>query len=164
MGTVLAGLALGLGVLGLSSAGAETVTVPPVVEVTTWRVSPPRTLESPRKRPLVKGHVVGMFINGSHCLGGPKPEYDHVKLVELPRTEDRSFKAAVITAYRRWPESSYTPARGPDYGKCLPNRDGTVFHRLRTKRPAADLRLFDGYFSPPRQVWPPVAGGPRTLR
>jgi hypothetical protein len=139
-----------------AAAPAEVVTRPPVVEETTWRATIPKTLRSPAKGPFLKGHRVGMFIEGGYCLGGPKPEFDHVTLVELPRTRSRPFRAAVITAYRRWPESSFTPPAGPDYGKCLPNRDRTIFHRVGTKRSASDLRLFDGYFSPPRQVWPPV--------
>jgi len=158
------GFALVLSTVGLSSAGAESVTQPPLVEVTTWRLSPPRALEPPTRKPVVKGHRVGLFINGSHCLGGPKPEYDHVSLVEMPTTRERPFKAAVITAYRLWPEYSYTLPPEPNYGKCMPDRNRTIFHRIRTKRPAADLRPFDGYFSPPRQVWPPVRGGPRVLR
>jgi hypothetical protein len=99
---------------------------------------------------------VGLFIDAGYCLGGPKPEYDHVTLVELPKTKTRPFSAAVVTAYIRWPEYSYTPAPGPEYGgKCL-RIDRTIFTRVHTKRPASGLRLYDGYFSPPRRAWPPV--------
>jgi hypothetical protein len=158
------GLVLVLGTVAVSSASAETVTRPPLVEITTWRPSPPPLLGSPPRKPIIKGHRIGLFIDGGYCLGGPKPEFDHVRMVELPKTKTRPFKAAVITAYRLWPEYSYAPAPEPNYEKCLPNRNRTIFHRIETKRPAADLRLFDGYFSPPRQVWPPVRGGPRLLR
>jgi hypothetical protein len=158
------GLALLLGTLGVPSAEAGVVIQPPVVELTTWRPTPPRTLGSPARKPIVNGHLVGLFIDGGHCIGGPKPGYHHVTVAELPMTERRPFKAAVITAYRLWPEYSYVPEQGPTYGDCLPNRDRTIFHRIRTKRPATELRFYDGYFSPPRQVWPPVRGGPRTLR
>lgn len=159
MRALLACLALTLvGALGASSAAApasEVVTRPPVVEITTWHAVTPKTFRSPAKGPAIKGHSVGLFIEGGYCLGGPKPEYDHTTLVELPKTKTRPFKAAVITAYRLWPEYSYTPAPGPDYGKCL-GMDRTIFRRIHTKRPASGLRLYNGYFSPPRQVWPPV--------
>jgi hypothetical protein len=147
-----------VGALWASSTAApasEVVTQPPVVEVTTWRAVVPKTLRSPAKGPVIKGHSVGLFIEGGYCLGGPKPEYDHVTLVELPKTKTRPFAAAVVTAYRQWPEYSYAPAPGPDYGKCL-RMNRTIFRRIHTKRPASGLRLYDGYFSPPRQVWPPV--------
>jgi hypothetical protein len=154
----LAGLAalVLVGALGASSTAApaaEVVTRPPVVEITTWHATVPKTLRSPAKGPAIKGHSVGLFIEGGYCLGGPKPEYDHVTLVELPKARTRPLSAAVVTVYRRWPEYSYTPAPGPDYDKC-PRMDRTIFRRIHTKRPASSLRLYDGYFSPPRQVWP----------
>jgi hypothetical protein len=126
-----------------------------VVEAATWRAVAPGLPGSPAKGPFVKGHRVGVFIEGGYCLGGPKPDLDHIRLVELPRTDSRPFGAAVVTAYRVWPESTYTPSPGPEYGKCA-RMSRTIFHWVRTKRPAADLTLFDGYFSPPRRVWPPV--------
>jgi hypothetical protein len=138
-----------------AAPASEVVTQPPVVAVTTWRAVIAKTLRSPAKGPIIRGHRVGIFMEGGYCLGGPKPEYDHVTLVELPKTKTRPFNAAVITAYVRWPEYSYTPAPGPDYGKCL-RMDRTIFRRIHTKRPASGLRLYDGYFSPPRQVLPPV--------
>ena len=137
------------------AATAEVVTQPPLVEVATWRAAIPKTARSPAKGPIARNHRVGIFVEGGYCLGGPKPELDHVTLVELPKTDRRPFRAAVITAYRRWPEFSYTPAAGPNYGKCA-RVERTIFRWVRTKRPAADLRFYDGYFSPPRQVWPPV--------
>jgi hypothetical protein len=153
----LATLTLTAALWASSSAApaSEVVTRPAVVEVATWRAVIPKTLRSAAKGPIIKGHSVGLFIEGGYCLGGPKPEYDHVTLVELPKTKTRPFAAAVVTAYRRWPEYSYTPASGPDYGKCL-RMNRTIFRRIHTKRPASGLRLYDGYFSPPRQVWPPV--------
>ena len=135
---------------------SEVVTRPPVVAVTTWQAVVAKTPRSPAKGPIIKGHRVGLFLEAGYCLGGPKPEYDHVTLVELPKTKTRPFKAAVVTTYIRWPEYSFTPATGPDYGgKCL-RMDRTVFKRVHTKRPASGLRLYDGYFTPPHQVWPHV--------
>jgi hypothetical protein len=134
---------------------SEVVTRPPVVEVATWHATIPKTLRSAAKGPIIKGHRAGIFIEAGYCLGGPKPEFDHVTLVELPKTKTRPFGAAVLTAYIRWPEYSYTPAEGPNYGKCL-RMDRTIFNRVHTKRPASGLRLYDGYFSPPHQVWPHV--------
>ena len=140
-----------------AAPATEVVTRPPVVEMTTWRAALPKSDRSPAKGPFLRGRRVGMFIEGGYCLGGPKPEFDHVAVVELPRTRSRHFRAVVITAYRRWPESSFTPPTGPDYGKCL-RMERTIFQRAQTKRPASGLRLYDGYFTPPRQVWPPVGG------
>jgi hypothetical protein len=149
-----------VGAVGASAtpvSASEVVTRPPVVAVTTWHPVVAKTLRSPAKGPIIKGHRVGLFLEAGYCLGGPKPEYDHVTLVELPKTKTRPFSAAVVTAYIRWPEYSFTPATGPDYGgKCL-RMDRTIFKRVHTKRPASGLRLYDGYFSPPRQVWPHVS-------
>ena len=145
-----------------SAAPGEVVTEPPVVELTTWRPTVPESLFGPAKGPLIKGHRVGLFIEGGYCGGGPKPEFNHATLIELPRTKKRPFKAAVITTYRVWPEYTYTPPTGPNYSKCA-RMKRTIFHRIHTKRPAGELRIFDGYFSPPHQVWPPVRNGPRTL-
>jgi hypothetical protein len=141
-----------------AAPASEVVTRPPVVAVTTWHAVTPKTLRSAAKGPIVKGHRVGIFMEAGYCLGGPKPEFDHVTLVELPKTKTRPFNAAVVTAYIRWPEYSYTPAPGaPEYGgKCLPVRR-TIFKRVHTKRPASGLRLYDGYYSPPHQVWPPAS-------
>ena len=156
----LAGLAAlvllgGLWASPTAAPASEVVTQAPVVEITTWHATVPKTLRSPAKGPVIRGHSVGIFIEAGYCLGGPKPEYDYVTLVELPKTKSRPFNAAVLTAYRRWPEYSYTPAPGPDYGKCV-RMNRTIFRRIHTKRPASSLRLYDGYFSPPRQVWPHV--------
>jgi hypothetical protein len=139
-----------------AAPASEVVTKPSVVTVTTWRPVIAKTLHSPAKGPVIKGHRVGLFLEGGYCLGGPKPEYDHVTLVELPRTKTRPFNAAVVTAYIRWPEYSYTPPPGPAYGGKCPRVERTIFRRVHTKRPASDLHIYDGYFSPPRQVWPPV--------
>ena len=148
-----------VGAMWASSTAApasEVVTRPPVVAVTTWRPVIAKTLRSAAKGPVIKGHGVGLFMEAGYCLGGPKPEYDHITLVELPKTKARPFNAAVITAYIRWPEYSYTPAAGPEYGgKCL-RMERTIFKRVHTKRLASSLRFYDGYFSPPHQVWPPV--------
>jgi hypothetical protein len=140
-----------------AAPASEVVTRPPEVAATTWRLVIARTPHSPARGPVIESHSVGLFMEAGYCLGGPKPEYDHVTLVELPKTRIRPFRAAVVTAYIRWPEYSYTPSPGPpEYGgKCLPVRR-TIFKRVHTKRPASSLRLYDGYFSPPHQVWPHV--------
>lgn len=140
-----------------AASAAEVVTRPPVVAVTRWHPATPKTLRLPAKGPFIKGHSVGLFIEAGYCLGGPKPEYDHVTLVELPKTKTRPFNAAVITAYVIWPEYSYTPAPGPEYGKCF-RMERTIFRRIHTKRSTSDLRLYDGYFPTPHQVWPAVKG------
>jgi hypothetical protein len=139
-----------------AAPASEVVTKPPTVAVTTWRPVIAKTPRSPAKGPVIKGHSVGLFMEGGYCLGGPKPEYDHVTVVELPKTKSRPFNAAVVTAYIRWPEYSYTPPPEPAYGgKCL-RMERSIFRRVHTKRPTAGLRIYDGYFSPPRQVWPHV--------
>ena len=134
------GARVAIGALGLHPPpAAELVTRPPGGrghDVASRDSNDP--VRSPAKGPILRGHRVGMFIDGGYCLGGPEPEYDHVKLIELPRTSRRPFAAAVITAYRLWPErSSYTPTPGPEYGKCVTDRPD-IFHRVKTKRPALE--------------------------
>lgn len=122
-------------------------------EITFWHASSTQA----GKGPIIRGHRVGIFIEGGYCTGGPVPSIDHVSLVELPVTKARPYKAAVITAYKRWPIVQNEPAPSPSYElpKCgkVPRE---MFTRVKTKRPAAKLRLFDGYYSPPIQVWPPL--------
>ena len=138
-----------------AAPASEVVTRPPVVEVTTWHAVIPETLRSPAKGPVIKGHRVGLFMEGGYRLGGPKPEYDHVTLVELPRPRCAPFPLRSLPRTSDGRNIRIRPAPGPDYGKCL-RMDRTIFRRIHTKRPASGLRLYDGYFSPPRQVWPAV--------
>ena len=47
--------------------------------------------------PMVAIAAVGLTACSNGRLGGPKPEYDHVTVVEMPRTKTRRFNAAVVT-------------------------------------------------------------------
>ena len=148
---------------GPAEAPAETVATT-VTEPAAWRAVVPATPRSPRKGPALGGHRVGLFVDGGHCVGGPKPRFDRATVVELPETSRRRYKAAVITAYRSWPAATLT-LKGSGYVTgCFPARNATIFHRVRTKRPVEGLRLFDGSFSPPRQVWPLAGAGSKLAR
>jgi hypothetical protein len=106
--------------------------------------------------PIIEGHSVAIFIIGDYCSGGPKPEFDHVKLVELPVTKARPYPAAVISAYTITPEYTYTPSAVPAYESKCGHIAATIYHKVTTKRLAKTLRLFDGAGRKPEQVWPPV--------
>jgi hypothetical protein len=126
-------------------------------EITFWHAqSTPTRYGESVKGPIIRKHSVGIFIEGDYCSGGPIPIIDHVSLVELPVTKLRHYKAAVITAYKRWPAVVTEPAPSPNYAPKCGRVPRQIFTRVKTKRPAAKLRLFDGYYSPPIQVWPPL--------
>jgi hypothetical protein len=157
-GAALICLALSVGGVGLAAdaLGAETTTQP-VVQPARWQVIAPRTPRTPKRGPVIKGHTVGLFIDGGYCSGGPRPEFDHVRVVELPKTNARPYPAAVIYAYTVIPEYTYTPTPpiSPEYGGKCGHIRATIFHKITTKRPAKGLRLFDGSGRKPEQVWPP---------
>jgi hypothetical protein len=159
LGAALPFLALSVLGVGLSAValGAEEITQPPVVQPARWQVITPRTPRTPKRGPIIEGHTVGLFIDGGYCSGGPKPRFDHVRVVELPKTNARRFPAAVIYAYTVIPEYTYTPMppSPPEYGGKCGHIRAAIFHKITTKRPAKGLRLFDGSGRKLEQVWPP---------
>jgi hypothetical protein len=92
---------------------------------------------------------------------GHEKTLNSVKLVELPKTKARPFKAAVIYVLANY------PAKKREYGP-----DGTQYEtvctadyrlglwKVHTKRPAKKLIFFDGSVEPPHRVWPPVGTPP----
>lgn len=138
-----------------AAAATEYEVVPVKVETAPWAAALPSKGKPPAKR-----HTVTLRIFSGYCLGEPKPEVHHVKVIEQPQTSQHSFKSAVITAYVVHPEYE-RPVQPPNtehvvYNACA----GVGFvldKRIKLKRPVADLRLFDGSFSPPRKVWPALS-------
>jgi hypothetical protein len=150
-----------LGAAATASA-IEWVTFPSRVIPAPWQ---PEYLDS--KPPLedkppvyAKGHVFGLFVGSGYCAGDPEiPRIDHVEVVERPKTKARPFKSAVITAFLFLPEykaQAVEGEEGPTYATACADLGLTLTKRVRLKRPAKDLVIYDGSYSPPRRVWPPV--------
>jgi hypothetical protein len=95
-------------------------------------------------------------VSSGYCLGEPKPEIDHVELVERPKTSKRPFKSAVITVFLRFPApTEVIGSVNPD--EPQPGCAGIglgILSRIKLKRNVDDLALFDGSFAPPRRSWP----------
>jgi hypothetical protein len=138
----------------------EWVIGPPRVEMESWTVS----LRSPSS---VAGRTVAITVNSGYCVGEPQPVVDHVAVVERPRTAQRPYKSAVITAFVRFPApheivGTWDPREGvipgcADVGLSLP-------YRVKLRRPAGRLFLFDGSRSPPRRVTRPHSPIPPAAR
>jgi hypothetical protein len=159
-------LAVGLSALLIAAVaaapvGAATeVAVPAEVRAVPWvmRSSPDPGLvrQGPR--------TFNLAVGAGGC--GPKIRFDHVKVIERPRTANRPFRSAVISAFVLIPEHtrsvrdpapptpSYAGASEVVVEECL--RGGSLTRRIKLKRPVAGLRLYDGFYSPPRRVRPPV--------
>jgi hypothetical protein len=106
----------------------------------------PVRLEMPptRKSPLTL-HSFTFARNLDYC--GPKGERTGVSLRELPLSPLYPHPSAVITV------TVFFPAfQRPNVCPPLPYMYETL--RVRTKRPAADLRFYDGSFEPPRLLFP----------
>jgi hypothetical protein len=94
------------------------------------------------------------------CVGSPKPRFDHVRVVEQPKTVDRPFKSTVITAFLLYPAHlrAIPPSPPPPnvaYNACA-GIGLNLTKRIKLRRPAANLFYYDGSHSPPRRVWPPL--------
>jgi hypothetical protein len=125
---------------------------PPKVEVARWGVG-----VLGRGEPLVKGKVLTIGVSTGYCLGEPEPVIDHIRVVERPKTPERPFKSAVITAFMRFPaptEVVGTVNKGEPVPACA-GLGYTLRHRIKLKRPVRDLFVFDGSHSPPRRVLRP---------
>jgi hypothetical protein len=136
--------------LPAAAAGAEYEVVPEEIVATPWVVAPAQRGELP-----LKGRTISIWVVSGYCIGEPKPRFDRIKVVERPKTESRPFKSAVITIILRRP--AYERPMQP------PNTDNVIYNacaglgliirkRIKLKRPAADLRFFDGRSAPPRRV------------
>ena len=118
----------------------ESTTVPAEVKPASWEPWPPRTPSD--------GHWFHLRVDGGYC-GEKPPKIYRVKVVEHPKTKTR-LGSAVITTLKYVPEHVESAN-----GFCA-----GVGHELRAaiklKRPVDGLILYDGSYSPPKRVWPPV--------
>jgi hypothetical protein len=95
-------------------------------------------------------------IDSGYCTSEPKPRIDHVRVVERPKTNARPYKSSVITVYLLRPAhtgflSSAEPRPRITTKPCA-GLGLTFVKRIKLKRPAADLRYFDGSVSPPQRM------------
>ncbi len=87
--------------------------------------------------------------NLDYC--GPMGKKTSVSLRELPLSPLYPHPSAVITV-----TVFFRAFRRPQVCPPLPYMYETL--RVRTKRPAAALRFYDGSFDPPRLLWPRADG------
>jgi len=151
---ICAAILLVAGLTASPASALEYETVPAKVQPVHWSTEPVR-----QGHLRFEGRAVNTFIPSGYCLGWPKPQIDHVELVERPETTARPYKSAVITIFMVYPEYQQVipPPETPDnvvYNACAGL--GLILHkRIKLRRPPGDLRLFDGSSTPPRRVWPP---------
>jgi hypothetical protein len=97
------------------------------------------------------------------CVGGPKPRIDHIRVVERPKTADRPFKSAVITAFLLYPAHLRVVPPSPPPPNVIYNVCAGVglnlTKRIKLKRPTAGLFFYDGSYLRPHRVWPQVGTG-----
>lgn len=145
-----ASLALPAAIAPARAAAAGNEVVPEEVTATAWIVAPLPEGDSP-----LRGRTISVWIVSGFCLGEPKPRFDRMKVVERPKTKARPFKSAVITIFLRRPAYE-RPVQPPNTDNVIYNACAglglIIRKRIKLKRPAADLRFFDGSFSPPRRV------------
>lgn len=137
-----------LGALAPAAFGWEYVSGPPKVESASWH-----SLVAARNP---RTHALGLSISTGYCVGEPPPEFDHVKVIERPKTAKHPKKSAVITAYVRFPAPTEVEGEVKP-GEPRPACAGiglAIFERVGLKRPAEGMLLYDGSFSPPRRVRP----------
>ena len=145
-----------LGAVSATAAELEVIRVPARVESVPWTRS--RALSSAWRNPAGP-RTFALNVDNGHCIG-LTPELDHIEVIEQPRMEGRPFKAAIITVFKRWPEhDEYVrpPAQSgkPTVITICAGIGGTIERRLKLKRPVDSLFLYDGSYSPPRQVLTP---------
>jgi hypothetical protein len=129
-----------LGGVGGSSVKAETGEIVPT------SVGPIHITDFPRHLPSARGHVFTFSIMIDACPA--LLEVDHTSLIERPRVGSHKG-TAIVTAYAREPEHEEPQVCPP-----LPPLFKTV--RVRMKRPASQLIIFDGSYSQPRRLYPPA--------
>jgi hypothetical protein len=135
-----------LGAFAPPAFGWEYVSGPPEVESALWH-----SLEAAHNP---RTHVLGLSISTGYCRGEPPPEFDHIKVIEQPKTTKHPMKSAVITAYVRFPAPTEVQGEVKP-GEPQPACAGVgvaFFERIRLKRSVEGMLLYDGSFSPPRRV------------
>jgi hypothetical protein len=121
----------------------------PRIEIASWGVGPLSKSEPP-----AKGKTLTIEVSSGYCLGEPKPVIDHINVIERPKTAERPFKSAVITAFVRFPaptEVVGTVNKGEPAPACAGLGYG-LRSRVKLKRLASDLFIFDGSRSSPRLI------------
>lgn len=131
-----------LGVLAPVAFGWEYAPGPPKIESAPWH--PLGAGRNPRT------HVLGLSISTGYCAGEPPPKFDHLKVIERPKTAKHPTKSAVITAYVRFPAPAEVKPGGPQ--PACAGSGAAFFERIRLKRSVEGMQLYDGSFSPPRRV------------
>lgn len=112
-----------------------------------------------RGDPLRRMHnSLVLHISTGYCVGEPPPVIARVRVVERPKTVERPFKSAVVTAFVRFPaptEVVGTVTEGGPQPGCA-GLGLTLRRRVRFKRPVARLFVFDGSRVPLRRVLRPI--------
>jgi hypothetical protein len=109
--------------------------------------------------PMPKGvRVFRLSITAGYCAGEQPPEIDHIDVTERRTSVKKPFKSAIITTFLRFPTSGEVGSLSNLEKLQQPCADiGLRLRRvIKLKRPVRDLVLFDGSYSPPRRVWPPL--------
>lgn len=136
----------------LALAGAEeyeTETIPTVVRPIQW--TPFRQNGSP-----IHGHTFSLSVQSGYCVGEPKPEFDHIRVVERRKTKAHPYKSAVITVFVKYPEHTRVvpPSDSEHHTGCFGVGWGLA-RSVTLKRSPTTLFVFDGSHSPPRRAWSP---------
>jgi hypothetical protein len=168
---VAAALVFALALGGAALASGETVptsppqrpteTVPASTRKSVWFTEPRLGLGG---KAAIEGHMttIGVRLPG-YCVGDPRYEVDRVKVVERPKTGRRPFGSAVITAFIHRPEYQRVISGHEGnvfYGTCADIGGGLQPERIRLKRPASQLILYDGGYLRPHRAYPPVGTPP----
>jgi hypothetical protein len=117
---------------------------PPKVEIASWSIGPLR-----KSDPQVKGKTLTISVSSGFCDGEPPPVIDHISVVERPKTAERPFKSAVITAFVRFPAPTEVVGT-VNKGEPVPGCAGLGYNlrrRIKLKRPVARLFIYDGNHS-----------------
>lgn len=146
-------IACAFGAVVPSSFAAEFVEVPAKIEAVHWIPNPLKTKTVEPKR------TFRLSVSSGYCYGEPPPSIDQIKVVERSKTAERPFKSAIITVFL------LRPAHQEDVEPIPPNSNivracsglGIGWRpRIKLKRPVHGLTLYDGSYTPPRRIWPPV--------
>ena len=162
-----------VGAVALCIACSFTATDAPSVSAMEYEEVPAEV----KPAPIVAGQLSGgnlptttpgrrtftFSVPSGFCVGSPKPRIDHIRVVERPMTADRPFKSAVITAFLLYPAYLRVVPPSPPppnvvYNVCA-GIGLNLTKRIKLKRPTADLLFYDGSYSRPHRVWPPVGIG-----
>jgi len=138
-----------------ASSASELVLEPAVVKPAAWVPNPPK------ERAVKSQHTFRLDVPSGYCAGGSPPLLDDINVVDRRRTAERPFKSAVVTVFLLYPAHyEYVGPRAP--GELKHGCAGLaydLFARIKFKRPVGDLTLYDGSYSPPHRVWPPLNQG-----